>query len=185
MGKKLHHQHLHFHREAVDGAVLFGKIQVTQAGFHHLRRFVQPVKIPHLSVLIGLEGMAEKLRLHPARIHGHDPDALPLQLPVHSPAVAEDEGLGGTVGGDVGHGLKGGQAVQLQNVAARGHVGHAQPGHHQQRLAVQVDHPAFVFQGNFVEGAEFAEARGVHQQANVRCFRFQHCPEGIEAFRLQ
>ena len=57
-------------------------------------------------------------------------------IPVHGTGVAEDKGLGSAVGGDIGNRLEGGQAVQLQNMAAGLHLGNAQPGHHQQCLAV-------------------------------------------------
>ena len=58
-------------------------------------------------------------------------------------------------------------------MAAGLHVGDTQPGHKQQRLAVQVDHAAVVLHGNLPVSAEFAEARGVDQQPDVGLFGFQ------------
>ena len=185
MGHQLDEKYLHFYGKAVDGAVLFGAVQVVQAGFYHIGRLIQPVKILHLAVGIALKGMAEKLGFYPAGVHGHDPDALFFQLPVHGTAVAEDKGLGGAVGGDVRHRLESGQTVQLQNVAAGLHIGNAQPRHHQQSLAVQVDHAAVFFNRGLVTGAEFSKARGVDKKPDVRLLCFQQHADFVAAFFFQ
>ena len=108
MRNDLHKENLNFYGQTVNGVILPGLVQVFQAGGHHVFGFVKPVEVFDLRIGVGLEGVVEELGLDPAGIHGHAADAPGLQFPVQGPAVAENEGLGSTVGGDVGHRLAGG-----------------------------------------------------------------------------
>ena len=113
VGQQLYQPHLHPHGETVDGIVLAGLVQILQAGGNHIFGFPELIEVFHFTVAVGLEGTVEKFCFHPGGIHGHHADAFSFQLPVHGPGVAEDEGLGRTVGGDVGPRLEGRKAVQL------------------------------------------------------------------------
>ena len=161
----------------MDGVVLFGFIQIPQAGGYHIGSLPKLVIILHLAA-VGLQGVVEKLGLDPAGVHSHHPDAAALQLPVGGAGVAEDEGFGGAIGGDVGDGLEGRQAVQLQNVAAGVHIRQGQPCDGYQRLAVQVDHPQVIFQRHILECAEFAKTGGIDQQTDIGLFFRQKLAEG-------
>ena len=184
MGHQLHRPDLIADGQAVNGIVFPGVVQVPQARGHHVLCLIENVEILNFSG-VGFHGVVKKLGFHPAGIHGHHPDAGALQLPDHGPGVAEDEGLGSTVGGDVGHRLEGGQAVQLEDVAGLPHIGDAQPGHDHQGFAVQVDHPAVVGNGYLVVSAEFAESGGIHQQFDAGFLCFQHGLQGFKTFFFQ
>ena len=138
--QQLHKPHLHPYGETVDGVILLCFVQILQTGFDHVGCFPQLVVVLHLAAAVGLQGMVEKFGFDPAGVHGHHPDALGLQFPVHGPAVAEDEGLGGAVGGDIRHRLEGREAVQLQNMTALFHIGIASRRHADDRTAVEVYH---------------------------------------------
>ena len=166
----------------MDGVILFRVVQVLKSCGDHILCFPEDVEILHFVVTVGLKSVIEEFGLHPAGIHGHHSDAPGFQFPIHGPAVAEHEGLGCTVGGYVRHRLESGQTVQLQDMAALLHIGQYQPGHKNQSLAVQIDHLAIVFQGDFMVAAEFAEACGIDQKLDIGLFDFQQGPESIKAF---
>ena len=77
VGQKLYQTNLHPHRQAMDGYVLFGAIQVVQGGFYHVLGGIQPVEIAH-RVLVGLHGVVEKLCFDPSGTDCHNPNALGL-----------------------------------------------------------------------------------------------------------
>ena len=68
-------------------------------------------------------------------------------------------------------------------MAACFHVRKAQTGHQHQRLAVEIDHAAFILQGYLVICAEFSETGRVDQQSDVGLFDFQKFLNSVEAFR--
>ncbi len=181
MGNEFHQQGLGGVGQTVDGEVLFGLVQILQACGNHVLGLVQVAEVLHFALHVGFHGVVEKFRFHPAGVHGHHPDAPGPQLPVHGPGIAEDEGFGGAVGGEVRHRLEGGEAVQLQNVAAAVHVGQHDPGHGHQGLTVQIDHPQLVLHGDPMVGAEFAEAGGVDQQLHVGLCLLQQGGQSGEA----
>ena len=184
MGNKFHQKHLQLNGQAMDGVVLFGSVQILQACGHHIGGLPEVVVVLHLVAAVGLAGVVEEFGLDPAGVHGHAADAPTLQLPVQCPAVAEDEGLGSAVGGDIGHRLEGGKTVQLQDVASGGHIGQRQPGHGQQRLAVEIDHLHLVFQRDLLKTAEFSKAGGIDQQLDIGSFGGQQRTISFEAFCL-
>ena len=84
MGDKFDHKHLDLNGQTVNGVVLLCFVKILQTGGYHILCFVKPVKVLYLRV-VGLEGVVEEFGLDPAWIHGHDPDAPGLQLPVDAP----------------------------------------------------------------------------------------------------
>ena len=185
MGHQFDQKYLEFHRQPVDGVVLLATVQILKSSGHHFIRLIQTVKELHFAISVGLEGVVKELRFDPTGVHGHDTDALAFQLPVHSAAVAEHKGLGSAVSRDVGHRLECRKAVQLQDMAAGLHIGHTQPGHNQQCLAVQVNHPAVIGNGHLMVSAEFAKAGGIYQQFDIGLLLFQHGSYRLKAALLQ
>ena len=184
MRQQLHEPHLPAHGQAVDGNVLLCAVQVVQGRLHHVLRLIQAVVIRH-GVVARLQRVVKEFRLDPAGADGHHADAARPQLTRQRARIAQHKGLRRGVDIQIRHGLECGQGVQIQQLCAALHVRQRQLRHGHKGLAVQVDHLQGVCQRDLVVAAEFAEARDVRQQADVRPGVFQQVAVELQRLRVR
>ena len=91
-----------------------------------------------------------------------------FQLAVERTAVVQNKSLCRAVNVDIRDGLKRRNRRNIDDLAAGRHIRHRELAERHDRLAVEIDHIEIDLERRIHHGAEFAEAAGVDEKADLR-----------------
>ena len=123
------------------------------------------------AAVIRLDGTRDELGIpDPVRADRCDLDALRGQLPAKSPAVAQQEGLGGGICRKIGDGLESCTGADFQDMGSGRHERDGQLGHGDGCPAVEIDHTARRFHTNLGAGANASKSGRIDEPADLDAF---------------